>query len=100
MRTPYFFERLDSLTDFEGFVGRWYFPSETLTADKTGASDITTALVIDSQREIKIGVGYDWPPVVLGNEELQLQQLIAKFLGIDIGDSVKISLDFSSYLGD
>lgn len=72
MRTPYFTERLSNLTEFDGFVGRWYFPGEKLVSQETNTSAIVTALVIDTANEISVGVGYDWPPVVLGEQEMQL----------------------------
>ena len=72
MRTPYFQAKLANMTVFDGFVGRWYFPAETLEFQKSKTTAIVTGLIIDTAKEISVGVGYEWPPVVLGNEEMQL----------------------------
>ena len=72
MRVPYFLERLQNLPSFSGFVPRWYFPAEKLRFSKSNTTAIITAMIIDSRQEIKVGVGYDWPPVILGPDEMQL----------------------------
>ena len=36
-----------------------------------------TLIVIDTAKEIKVGVGNNWPPVVLGKGEIQLQKVVA-----------------------
>ena len=50
--------------------------------------------------EIKVGVGYDWTPVVLGNDEIQIPSQLAKYLNVTIGDEVLVSFDFSGLLND
>ena len=100
LRVSYFKERLADLTDFSGWSPRWYLPSKTLTFSKSETSALITVMVVDSANEIKIGYGYDWDPVVLGPNEMQLQESMAGLLGAEIGDEILLPLDFSSYLGD
>ena len=66
-------------------------------------SDLTshqTLAIIDTALEIKVGVGYDWKPVVLGNDEIQIPSQLAKYLNVTIGDEVLLSFDFSGLLSD
>ena len=74
MRVPYYDQRLNDLESFDGFVGRWYLPAERLYFKQTNTTAITTVVVLNSAKEIKVGVGYDWPPVVLGEGEMQVQE--------------------------
>ena len=74
MRVPYYEERLKDLESFDGFVARWYLPAERLYFEKTNTTAITTVVVMDTAYEIKVGVGYDWPPLVLGEGEMQIQE--------------------------
>ena len=57
-------------------------------------------MVIDTAHEIKVGVGYDWKPVVLGSEEMQISEDVMQLMGASIGDRVGIPLDFSGYFGE
>lgn len=100
MRVPYYNERLDDLESFDGFVARWYIPGEKLYFKKSDTTAIITVMILDTAKEIKVGVGYDWPPVVLGRNEMQLQDLIANLMGAQIGDEIHLPLDFSYYMGD
>ena len=81
MRVPYYNERLAGLESFDGFVARWYIPGEKLYFSKSNTTAIITVMILDTAKEIKVGVGFDWPPVVLGRNEMQLQELIADLMG-------------------
>ena len=59
-----------------------------------------TLAIIDTALEIKVGVGYDWKPVVLGNDEIQIPSQLAKYLNVTIGDEVFLSFDFSGLLNE
>lgn len=72
MRVPYYREKLSELANFDGFVARWYIPGEKLYFKKSSTTAIINVMIIDSAEEIKVGVGYDWTPVVLGRDEMQL----------------------------
>ena len=51
-------------------------------------------LILDSQEEIKIGVGLNsWPPVVLERNDVQIPNQVAEYLGVGIGDQVSIYAD-------
>lgn len=100
MRVPYFFDRLNGLPSFDGFVARWYIPGEKLIFQATNTTAITTVMVIDTAHEIKVGVGFDWKPVVLGSDQMQVSDSIMKLMGANFGDRIAIPLDFSGYFGD
>jgi hypothetical protein len=72
MRVPYYRERLANLSSFDGFVSRWYIPAEKLYFKKSNTTAIITVMIIDSAEEVKVGVGFDWAPVVLKRDEMQL----------------------------
>ena len=52
-------------------------------------------LIIDSKREIYMGVGLNtWPPVELGRDEVMIPEQVAKYLGCQIGDQVSLYVDW------
>ncbi len=59
-----------------------------------GITSHQTLAVIDTAMEIKVGVGYDWKPVVLGNNEIQIPSQLAKYLNVTIGDKVSMNFNF------
>ena len=78
LRTPYFTDRLDTLDHFDGFSPRWIFPQTRMVAmDDHSRHTIATQnmLIIDSKREIYMGVGLNtWPPVELGRDEVMIPE--------------------------
>ena len=67
LRTSYFLDRLDSLSAFDGFFPRTFLPGVKITSQDDPQNQATlTLFIIDSQKEIKTGVGLDWAPLVLG----------------------------------
>ena len=99
IRVPYFFSRLDELPSFDGFVARWYLPGESLQFPATNTTAIITIMIIDTAHEIKVGVGYDWKPVILGSDEMQISEGIQDLMGANYGDQISVPLDFSGYFG-
>lgn len=50
---------------------RWYIPATIMYQEDT--PDLTstqTLAIINSTQEIEVGVGYDFPPLVLGSKEI------------------------------
>ena len=88
MIVPYFQSRLDGLKDFDGFVSRWYVPGESLYFEATNTTAIITILIIDSAHEIEVGVGFDWKPVVLGDDEMQVSKGVMDLMGAKYGDKI------------
>ena len=64
-----------------------------------GITSHQTLAIIDTALEIKVGVGYNWRPVVLGNDEIQIPSQLAKYLNVTIGDEVNLSFDFGGLVG-
>lgn len=66
MKASYFEERLADLEAFSGWFPRTYVPSATIKSEKVKITSHQSLALIDTALEIKVGVGYEWPPVVLG----------------------------------
>eukprot|EP00354_Favella_ehrenbergii_P007804 CAMPEP_0170452344 /NCGR_PEP_ID=MMETSP0123-20130129/1273_1 /TAXON_ID=182087 /ORGANISM="Favella ehrenbergii, Strain Fehren 1" /LENGTH=157 /DNA_ID=CAMNT_0010714317 /DNA_START=760 /DNA_END=1233 /DNA_ORIENTATION=+ len=56
-------------------------------------------MIIDTAHEIKVGVGYDWKPVVLGPDEMQVSEGVMRLMGAEFGDKIEVPLDFSGWFG-
>ena len=56
-------------------------------------------MIIDSELEIKVGVGTGFPPTILGSEEIMIPNEVAKYLGKEINDTIAFNLDLGSVLG-
>lgn len=100
MKGTYFNEKLANLTSFEGFVPRWYIPATDIYSKDDSSNHATQTLsIIDTALEIKVGVGFDWPPVILGKKKIQLPEQMAQFLKRNLGDDVYFDLDLSPLFG-
>jgi len=68
----YFMDKLQGLANFSGFFPRLYVPGTNMVSDKnpTGVNSHQALALIDTKLEIEVGVGYDWPPVILGADEI------------------------------
>ena len=100
MRTRYFFNRLDGLESFDGFVARWYIPGTDMLFEATNTTAVITVLIIDTAHEIQVGVGYHWKPVVLGSDQMQVAESIMTLMDANVGDKVALPFDFSGYFGE
>ena len=81
LKTSYFLDKLDSLSAFDGFFPRTFLPGVKITSQDNPQNQATlTLFIIDSQKEIKTGVGLDWAPLVLGKSQAQLQILVSDYL--------------------
>jgi len=52
--------------------------------------------MIDTVKEIAVGVGYDWPPVVLNSGEIQIPNQLATYLNITTNDTVLLTFGVNS----
>ena len=69
MRTKYFLSRLENLSDFWGFFPRTFLPQTNLNKDG-GDSMKITLFFIDTRQEIKVGVGLNFPPAALKQNQI------------------------------
>ena len=56
-------------------------------------------MIIDSELEIKVGVGTGFPATILGSEEIMIPNEVAKYLGKDVNETIAFNLDLGSLLG-
>ena len=52
--------------------------------------------MIDTAKEIEVGVGYDWSPAELKEDEIQIPAQLAKYLNLAINDTVQLSFGFGT----
>ena len=93
MRYSYYEERLSGLEQYSGFFPRSYLPATYLANDNN--PDLTstqTLAIIDTLKEIQVGVGYDWAPVELGVSEIQIPSQLATYLGVAVNDTVVLKV--------
>ena len=57
-------------------------------------------MIIDSELEIKIGVGTGFPPTILGSKEIMVPNEVANYLGKAINDTIALNLDLGNLLGE
>jgi hypothetical protein len=53
-------------------------------------------LIIDSSREVNLGMAPHFPPVVLNGTEIMLNENNFEYLDVQIGDPLRLELDLSS----
>ena len=93
IRTKYFTEKLQDLEDFWGFFPRTFLPqtklfqynSEAAEEDPDPEMTKVTLFIIDSEQEIKTGVGLDFPPSLLESGQMQLDKGITDALDLSVG---------------
>ena len=98
MKSSYFEQTLNGLDGFDGFFPRLYLPSSNMVAskDKEGLNSHQSLAMIDTAKEIEVGVGYDWPPVVLESGEIQIPAQLATYLNITVNDTVELTFGVNS----
>ena len=72
MRVPYFDEHFTGLTSFSGHVPRWYLPHTPLQYDGLVFNVTVTLMIVSPAKENFAAIGYDWPPLRMGEGEIML----------------------------
>ena len=68
------------MTQFAGFVPRWYVPGTVIVPIENRDLQATQTLaIINTMYEIEVGVGYDWYPLVLERGEAQIAEQLAVY---------------------
>ena len=98
MKSGYFEQKLDGLDNFDGFFPRLYLPSTNMVAkdNPEGLNSHQSLALIDTAKEIEVGVGYDWTPAVLKNDEIQIPAQLAKYLNVTVDDTIQLSFGFGT----
>ena len=89
MRYSYYDGKIGDMDKFDGFVPRAYVPATNLASvDEPDFTVTQTLSIIDTNKEIKVGVGYDWDPLELDVNEIQVPTQLAQYLNVTVGDDL------------
>ena len=71
LKADYFSEKLSPLEEFSGFFPRIFVPTTNMVS-KNAPNIIShqTLAIIDTAKEIEVGVGYEWYPLVVGSDQI------------------------------
>jgi hypothetical protein len=86
--------------DFEGFSPRWMLVTDLANPKKTGTTAPGLVMILDTQKEVKIGLGRDFTKTILGQGQAFVTASILKYLGIEPNgiDEIQMVLDTRDYL--
>ena len=95
-----FFEKTQNASDFEGFTSRWFGVAEFAN---TSNSDLYTSgliMVLDTEKEVKIGLGRDFTKTLLGKKQVFMTSSTLRYLDIEPNgrDEVELVIDIRDYL--
>jgi hypothetical protein len=93
LKTNYFQNCLKDLVGFGGFAPRLLWPHIMVEANNKTSTNVL--MVINSTLEVNIGLGPEFPPYIIGRDEIMLNTGIIEYLGIEIGENVTNSFDFA-----
>lgn len=85
--------------DFEGFSPRWMLVTDLANPKKTGTTAPGLMMILDTQKEVKIGLGRDFTKTILGQNQAFVTASILKYLGIEPNgiDEIQMVLDTRDY---
>ena len=97
LKTKYFYDTLFDMPNFDGFFPRITVPRTyvaTRPEDSSEPSVNVTALllILDSAREIHVGVAPHFPPVTLGKGQAMMNQELFTYLGVENGANITVEL--------
>ena len=94
LKSDYYSEKLSPLEEFAGFFPRTFVPATNMVSDAApGIISHQTLAIIDTAKEIEVGVGYEWVPLVVGDNQIQIPAQIALYLDLAVNDTVTLSLE-------
>jgi hypothetical protein len=93
LKSAYFQNCLKGLEGFGGFAPRALWPHIMVEANNKTSTNVL--MVINSTLEVQIGMGPEFPPYIMGRDEIMLNAGIIEYLGIEIGDNVTNSFDMA-----
>ena len=97
MRARYFQEKLEDLDDFDGFAPRWILPRTQIHSPENGLNATQIMIILDTAWEVKVGVAPNFPPTILGSQEIMIQESVAEYLDIDAGSEIYFKFNLSDY---
>ena len=75
----------ESLSKWKGFSPRWSVPTKLRNTTEETRNTSSILIVLDTQREVDIGIGPHFSKTVLKNKELLVSQAALDFLKTDVG---------------
>lgn len=83
------------LEAFKGFTPRWILPGKVRRLDSIQSNTSATVIIIDSAREVKLGLAEQFTPEIIGRNEIMVSESILDFLDIapDMKEQVEIFFD-------
>ena len=93
LKSAYFENCLKGLEGFGGFAPRALWPHIMVEANNKTSTNVL--MVINSTLEVQIGMGPEFPPYIMGRDEIMLNAGIIEYLGIEIGENVTNSFDLA-----
>ena len=93
LKTSFFQNTLDPLPEFSGFFPRFTVPktvinqyNETSSVDPDARSITALLLIIDTKKEINVGMAPHFPPVVLNTSEIMMNSETFEYMEVDVDD--------------
>ena len=89
-----------SNTDFEGFTARWFGVADFANTTDTTLKVSGVIMILDTEKEVKIGLGRDFTKTILGPNQAFLTSSALKYLKIEPNgiDKVQLVIDTKANL--
>eukprot|EP01130_Rhizamoeba_saxonica_P018176 TRINITY_DN9018_c0_g1_i1.p1 TRINITY_DN9018_c0_g1~~TRINITY_DN9018_c0_g1_i1.p1 ORF type:complete len:884 (-),score=164.69 TRINITY_DN9018_c0_g1_i1:953-3604(-) len=85
-------EKLQDEPNTNGVVPRWIFLSDALNAEQRNQNGSTIILMIDSEKEKKIGLGREWKHDTLKGASAHVSSALLHQIGVEPNNGEKITL--------
>lgn len=87
-------------TDFEGFTARWFGVADFANTTDTTLKVSGVIMILDTEKEVKIGLGRDFTKTILGPSQAFLTSSALKYLQVEPNgiDKVQLVIDIRKYL--
>mmetsp|Transcript_2326 Transcript_2326/g.3977 ORF Transcript_2326/g.3977 Transcript_2326/m.3977 type:complete len:206 (+) Transcript_2326:931-1548(+) len=79
---------------WNGFSPRWQFPSKLVSAEDPTLKTSTLLMVLDSAREVTIGIGPNFSKTKLDRNEIMVSSSALRFLKTAVGSKVDVTISF------
>lgn len=95
MKFDVFEKKLQNMKGFDGFSPRWTLITRLRNMTNPLLNSSSLLLVIDSKREVDIGLGRYFSQTILGENDIMVSNTALRYLGISPENKEQIELFFS-----